>query len=161
MRSLGLLVVICGLLTACAVHRAPLYAIKAHKLANEHPEDGPHSPTIVVVERVEVPTGRARKEASRTNAAPIFVRSSTPLSQYKLEQSTDKEALETKQRILDAMAESAAVPNDGAAVTVITRGDKAILFGRLASDSERKLIENIAAENAKRVESHIRVRPTK
>lgn len=192
MRSLGLLAIICGLLPACAVLRAPVNASEAQKLADAHPEDLPRNPTVVVVERIEVPTTRARSETAsagntlveprrksaatepasphrrrempgtaRANAAPIFVRSPIPLSQYKLEQSTTAEALEAKQRILVALAESAAVPNDGAAVTVITRGDKAILFGTLANDSERKLVEDIAAENARRVESHITVLSTK
>ena len=186
MRSVGPLAILCGLLPACAVMQAPVNANEAAKLANAHPEDLPRNPTVVVVERVEVPTSRAHRETAsasdtlveprkksaapetavsvgtrempgtaRSNAAPIFVRSAIPLSRYNLEQSHTAEALEAKQRILDALAETSAIPNDGAAITVITRGDKAILFGRLANENERKLVEDIAGENARRVESHI------
>jgi hypothetical protein len=108
----------------------------------------------------EPPAAGGRREmpgTARANAAPIFARSSVPLSKYKIEQSTDLSALEAKQRILDAMAETPNLPHDGAAITVITRGDKAILFGSMDSAEERKLVEDIAGENAKRVESHITI----
>ena len=94
---------------------------------------------------------------ARINEAPIFARSAIPLSKYNIEQGTSQEALEAKQRILDALAGAAELPNDGAAVTVITKGDKAILFGLMKDAREQKLVEDIARENARRVESHLTV----
>ncbi|MFT3928428.1 MAG: BON domain-containing protein [Myxococcales bacterium] len=109
------------------------------------------------------PTARRGKRempgTGRTNAAPIFARSTIPLSKYNLEQGSTQEALEAKERILTAMASTAELPNGGAAITVVTQGDKAILFGNMPSAVDRKLVEDIAQENARRVESHIRIVP--
>jgi hypothetical protein len=164
MRSLGLVAIICGLLPACAVLKSPVNASEEARLANTHPEDLPLNSAATgdsIVEpsqrrsaATEPPAAGGRREmpgTARANAAPIFARSSVPLSKYKIEQSTDLSALEAKQRILDAMAETPNLPHDGAAITVITRGDKAILFGSMDSAEERKLVEDIAGENAMRV----------
>jgi hypothetical protein len=99
---------------------------------------------------------RALPGTARADAAPVFVRSSVPLGAYRIQQGTDARSLEAKQSILEGLSASA-LPAGGAGITVITRGERAILFGKLASEHERTWVEELARANVRSVESHLEV----
>jgi hypothetical protein len=84
-----------------------------------------------------------------------MTRSTARLTDYQLHQGTNANDLKVTQAIHRAMENDERLPADGAAVTIITHGGNAVLFGTVPDEAQREVIEQLARHHAASVESHI------
>jgi len=82
-------------------------------------------------------------------------RSPSKLTEYQLQQGTNTTDLKVTDAIHQALANDGRLPAHGAAVTVITHGGNAVLFGTVPTEAQRDIVEEIARYHADSIESHI------
>lgn len=88
-----------------------------------------------------------------------MTRSTAKLTDYQLHQGTNATDLRVTDAIHQALANDNRLPAHGAAVTVITHGGNAVLFGTVPNETQRDIIEDLARYHADSIESHIVVSP--